>query len=217
MDSFWTTAGFGCCWTVMVDMSLLHGVKENSALGLARKSPFDFPGPRVMCTWAVCSSEWYSQDVNRGVDFQNPDEKQASVDEFRYLEVSFKRNGKRECKLGSCSGASPALLQALCQTVVAKRQLTCKAKLLILQSDFSTMIRSLTKRIRSQIQVVKMRFLDWGAGLTFCFWYRGFWEDFSIIFSNDWEELVEKFLALTGLSFLYPFSFDLIQMWPYGR
>ncbi|KAK3514114.1 hypothetical protein QTP70_005118 [Hemibagrus guttatus] len=87
------------------------------------------------------------------------------VEEFKYLGVLFMSEGRMDCEIDRWIGAAAAVLPAMCWSVVVKKELSRKAKLLIYQSIY---VPTLTyghelwvmhERIRSRIQAAEMSFL----------------------------------------------------------
>uniref|UniRef100_A0A8C6NIQ5 Reverse transcriptase domain-containing protein n=1 Tax=Nothobranchius furzeri TaxID=105023 RepID=A0A8C6NIQ5_NOTFU len=100
------------------------------------------------------------------------DEVLPQVEEFKYLGVLFTSEGKLEREIDGRIGAASAVMRALYRSVVVKRELSQKAKLLIYRSIFVPTLTYghelwvVTERTRSQIQAAEMSFLRRVAGLS---------------------------------------------------
>ncbi|XP_065817852.1 uncharacterized protein [Labrus bergylta] len=96
----------------------------------------------------------------------------SQVEEFKYLGVLFTSEGRMECEIDRRTGSASAVMQALCRTVVAKRELSLKAKLSIYRSIYITTLTYghelwvVTERMRSRIQAAEISFLRRVAGLS---------------------------------------------------
>ncbi|KAF7648618.1 hypothetical protein LDENG_00154150 [Lucifuga dentata] len=94
------------------------------------------------------------------------------MEEFKYLHLTLTSEGKMECEIDRWIGAASEVLWTLYWTVVVKRELSQKARLSIYQSVYVPILICghklwvVTERIRSQIQVVEIRFLHRVPGLT---------------------------------------------------
>ncbi|KAK3564249.1 hypothetical protein QTP86_012027 [Hemibagrus guttatus] len=92
------------------------------------------------------------------------------VEEFKYLGVMFTSEGRMDREIDRRIGAAAALMRSMYLSVVLKKELSQKAKLLIYQSIYvSTLTYShelwvMNERIRSRIQVAEMSFLCREAG-----------------------------------------------------
>lgn len=85
------------------------------------------------CTGVVCSQLWNSWDPNYHLQVWGHDSQpeKALVEEFKYLVLVHKLG--RVQKLDRWIGAASAVIWMLCQSVMVKKELTEKAKLLIYQ------------------------------------------------------------------------------------
>ena len=94
------------------------------------------------------------------------------VEEFKYLGVLFTSEGKMEREIDRRIGAASAVMRALRQSVVDKRELSQKAKLSIYRSiyvptlTYGHEVWVVTERTRSRIQAAEMSFLRRVAGLS---------------------------------------------------
>ncbi|KAK3513103.1 hypothetical protein QTP70_001397 [Hemibagrus guttatus] len=94
------------------------------------------------------------------------------VEEFKYLGVLFTSEGRMDCEIDRRIGAAAAVMRAMYRSVVVKKELSRKAKLLIYQSIYTPTLTYghevwvMTERVRSQIQVAKMSFLRRVAGCS---------------------------------------------------
>ena len=94
------------------------------------------------------------------------------LEEFKYLVVLFTSEGKMEEEIDRRIGAVSTLIWALCQSVVAKRELSQKARLSAYQSIFVPTLTYghklwvVTERTRSWVQAAEMSFLHRVAGLS---------------------------------------------------
>ncbi|KAK7915621.1 hypothetical protein WMY93_011382 [Mugilogobius chulae] len=92
------------------------------------------------------------------------------VEEFKYLGVLFTSEGRMEREIDRRIGAASAVMQSLYRTVVVKKELSRKAKLLIYRSIYVPTLTYghelwvMTERTRSRIQAVEMSFLRRVAG-----------------------------------------------------
>ena len=94
------------------------------------------------------------------------------VERFKYLGVAFTSDVKQNEELDTRVGKASAVMRALHYSVVMKRELSKKAKLLIFQTVFVPIVTYgheswvMTKRVRSQVQASEMRFLRKIEGVT---------------------------------------------------
>ncbi|KAK0140998.1 Receptor expression-enhancing protein 6 [Merluccius polli] len=94
------------------------------------------------------------------------------VKEFKYFGILFMSEGKMEREMNRRIGAASAVMRALYQTVVVKRELSRKAKLSIDQSIYVPTLTYghelwvVTERTRLRIQAAEMGFLHRVAGLS---------------------------------------------------
>ena len=100
------------------------------------------------------------------------DEVLPQVEEFKYVGVLFTSEGRKEREIDRRIGAASAVMRALHRSVVVKRELSRKAKLLIYQSIFVPTLTYghelwvVTERTRSRVQAAEMSFLRRVAGLS---------------------------------------------------
>ncbi|TWW56187.1 hypothetical protein D4764_08G0001740 [Takifugu flavidus] len=94
------------------------------------------------------------------------------VEEFNYLGVLFTSEGKMERKIDRRISAASVVMRTLHGSVVVKRELSRKAKLLIYRSIFVPTLTYghelliMTERTRSRVQAAEMSFLQRVAGLS---------------------------------------------------
>ncbi len=94
------------------------------------------------------------------------------VEEFKYLGVLFRSEGKMEREIDRWTGAASAVMQMLNQSVVVKRELSRKVKISIYRLiyiptlTFGHELWVMTERIRLLIQVAEMSFLCTVARLS---------------------------------------------------
>ncbi len=94
------------------------------------------------------------------------------VEEFKYLGVLFTSEGRMEREIDRRIGAAAAAMRSMYRSVVVKKELSLKAKLLIYRSIYVPTLTYghelwvMTKRTRSQIQAAEMSFLRKVAGRT---------------------------------------------------
>ena len=94
------------------------------------------------------------------------------VKEFKYLGVLFTSEGRMGREMDRRIGAASAVMRTLYRSVVAKRELSRKAKLSIYRSIYVPTLTYghelwvVTERTRSRIQAAEMSFLRRVAGLT---------------------------------------------------
>ncbi|KAK3530762.1 hypothetical protein QTP70_000798 [Hemibagrus guttatus] len=92
------------------------------------------------------------------------------VEEFKYLGVLFTSEGRMDCEIDRRTGAAAAVMWSMYRSVVVKKELSQKAKLLIYQSIYVPTLtydpELMTERIRSQIQAAEMSFLHRVAGCS---------------------------------------------------
>ena len=87
------------------------------------------------------------------------------LEKFKYLGVTFKSEVRQDEELDTRIGKASAVMQALHYSVILKRELSKKAKLSIFKTAFVPILTYgheswvMTKRVRSQVQASKMRFL----------------------------------------------------------
>ncbi|KAK3545823.1 hypothetical protein QTP70_015266, partial [Hemibagrus guttatus] len=87
------------------------------------------------------------------------------VEEFKYLGVLFTSEGRMDREIDRRIGAAAAVMRSMYRSVVVKKELSWKAKLLIYQSIYVPTLTYghelwvMTERVRSQIQVAEMSFL----------------------------------------------------------
>ena len=94
------------------------------------------------------------------------------VKKFKYLGVAFTSDGRQDEKLDTRIGKATAVMPALHDSVVMKRELSKKAKLSIFKAVFVPILTYdhecwvMTKRMRSQAQASEMRCLHRIEGVT---------------------------------------------------
>ena len=94
------------------------------------------------------------------------------VEKFKYLGVAFTSDGRQDKQLDTRIGKACAVMRALHSSIVMKRELLKKAKLSIFRAVFVPILTYgheswvMTKRVRSQVQASKMRFLGKIEGVT---------------------------------------------------
>ena len=94
------------------------------------------------------------------------------VEKFKYLGVAFTSDGWQDGELDTWIGKASAVMRALHYSVVIKRELSKKAKLSIFKAVFVPILTygheswGMTKRVRSQLQASKIRFLRNIEGVT---------------------------------------------------
>ena len=87
------------------------------------------------------------------------------LEKFKYLGVAFTNDGKQDEELDTRIDKACAVMRALHDSVVIKRELSKKAKLLVFKAVFVPILTYgheswvMTKRMRSQVQASKVRFL----------------------------------------------------------
>ncbi len=92
------------------------------------------------------------------------------VDEFKYLGVLFTSEGRMEREIDRRIGAASAVMRSMYQSVMVKKELSCKAKLSIYRSIYVPTLTydyelwGMTERTRSRIQAAEMSFLRRMAG-----------------------------------------------------
>ncbi|KAK3522454.1 hypothetical protein QTP86_011000 [Hemibagrus guttatus] len=92
------------------------------------------------------------------------------VEEFKYLGVLFTSEGRMDREIDRRIGAAVAVMRSMYRSVVVKKELSRKAKLLIHQSIYVPTLTYghelwvMTERIRSRIQAAKTSFLRRVAG-----------------------------------------------------
>ncbi|XDV39599.1 hypothetical protein PO909_008816 [Leuciscus waleckii] len=92
------------------------------------------------------------------------------VEEFKYLGVLFTSEGRMEREIDRQIGAASAVMRSLYRSVVVKKELSRKAKLLIYRSiyvptlTYGHELRVMTERTRSWIQAAEMSFFRRVAG-----------------------------------------------------
>ena len=94
------------------------------------------------------------------------------VEKFKYLGVAFTSDGRQDEELDTRIGKASAVMRALHNSVVMKRELSKKAKLSIFKAAFVPILiyghKSwvMTEKMRSQVQASEMRFLRRIEGVT---------------------------------------------------
>ena len=94
------------------------------------------------------------------------------VEKFKYLGVAFTSDGRQDEELNTRIGKASAVMRALHNSVVMKRELSKKAKLSIFKAVFVPILTYgheswvMTERMRSQVQASEMRFLRRIEGVT---------------------------------------------------
>ena len=94
------------------------------------------------------------------------------VEKFKYLGVAFTSDGRQDEELDTRIGKASAVMRALHDSVVMKRELSKKAKLSIFKAVFVPILTYgheswvMTERMRSQVQASEMRFLRRIEGVT---------------------------------------------------
>ena len=94
------------------------------------------------------------------------------VEKFKYFGVAFTSDGRQDEELDTRIGKANAVMRALHYSIVMKRELPKKAKLSIFKAVFVPILTYgheswvVTKRMRSQVQASKMRFLRRIEGVT---------------------------------------------------
>ncbi|KAK3510880.1 hypothetical protein QTP70_022839, partial [Hemibagrus guttatus] len=92
------------------------------------------------------------------------------VEEFKYLWVLFTSEGRMDREIDRRIGAAAAVMRSMYRSVVVKKELSRKAKLLIYQSIYVPTLTYghelwvMTERVRSRIQAAEMSFLRRVAG-----------------------------------------------------
>ncbi|KAK3521039.1 hypothetical protein QTP86_018753 [Hemibagrus guttatus] len=92
------------------------------------------------------------------------------VEEFKYLRVLFTSEGRMDREIDRQIGAAAAVMRSMYRSVVVKKELSRKAKLLIYQSIYVPTLTYghelwvMTERVRSRIQAAEMSFLRRVAG-----------------------------------------------------
>ncbi|KAK3546788.1 hypothetical protein QTP86_001940 [Hemibagrus guttatus] len=92
------------------------------------------------------------------------------VEEFKYLGVLFTSEGRMDREIDRRIGAAAAVMRSMYRSVVVKKELSWKAKLLIYQSIYVPTLTYghelwvMTERVRSWIQAAEMSFLRRVAG-----------------------------------------------------
>ncbi|KAK3561732.1 hypothetical protein QTP86_012988 [Hemibagrus guttatus] len=92
------------------------------------------------------------------------------VEEFKYLGVLFTSEGRMDREIDRRIGAAAAVMRSMYRSVVVKKELSRKAKLLIYQSIYVPTLTYghelwvMTERVRSRIQAAEMSFLRRVAG-----------------------------------------------------
>ncbi|KAK3521202.1 hypothetical protein QTP70_000769, partial [Hemibagrus guttatus] len=92
------------------------------------------------------------------------------VEEFKYLGVLFTSEGRMDREIDRRIGAAAAVMWSMYRSVVVKKELSRKAKLLIYQSIYVPTLTYghelwvMTERVRSRIQAAEMGFLRRVAG-----------------------------------------------------
>ncbi|KAK3544065.1 hypothetical protein QTP86_000871 [Hemibagrus guttatus] len=92
------------------------------------------------------------------------------VEEFKYLGVLFTSEGRMDREIDRRIGAAAAVMRSMYRSVVVKKELSQKAKLLIYQSIYAPTLTYghelwvMTERVRSRIQAAEMSFLRRVAG-----------------------------------------------------
>ena len=88
------------------------------------------------------------------------------MEKFKYLGVAFTSDEKQDKEFDVLSGKASAVMRALHHSVVLKRELSRKAKLLVFKSIFVPILIYgheswvLIENVRSQMQASEMRFLQ---------------------------------------------------------
>ena len=86
------------------------------------------------------------------------------VEKFKYLRVTFTRDGSQDEELDTRIGKASAVMRALHYSVVMKRELSKKVKLSIFKAVFVPILTYgheswvMTERVRSQVQTCEIRF-----------------------------------------------------------
>ncbi|KAK3560563.1 hypothetical protein QTP86_010899 [Hemibagrus guttatus] len=92
------------------------------------------------------------------------------VEEFKYLGILFTSEGRMDREIDRRIGAAAAVMRSMYRSVVVKKELSRKAKLLIYQSIYVPTLTYghelwvMTERVRSRIQAAEMSFLRRVAG-----------------------------------------------------
>ena len=127
------------------------------------------------------------------------------VKKFKYLGVAFTSDERQDEELDTRIGKASAVMRALHYSVVMKRELSKKAKLLIFKTVFVPILTYgheswvMTKRVRSEVQASEMRFLRKIKGVT--------------LFNKMHISEIENLLALSGyFSELKDLSLDDLAM-----
>ena len=93
------------------------------------------------------------------------------VEKFKYLGSTFASDGKWDTEINIRIGKAGAVMRELYRTIVAKRELSIRAKLAVFKAIYvPTLIYGheswvMTERMRSQVQAAEMRFLRRVAGV----------------------------------------------------
>ncbi|KAK3519713.1 hypothetical protein QTP70_002681 [Hemibagrus guttatus] len=115
------------------------------------------------------------------------------VEEFKYIGVLFTSEGRVDREIDRWIGAAAAVMRSMYRSVVVKKELSRKAKLLIYQSIYVPILTYahefwvMTERIRSRIQAAEMSLLHRVVGRSFRDRVRS---------SVTWEELGVELLLL---------------------
>ena len=102
------------------------------------------------------------------------------VEKFKYLGVAFTSDGRQDKELDTRIAKASAVMRALHNSVVMKRELSKKAKLSIFKAVFVPILTYgheswvTTERMRSQVQASEMRFLRRMEGVTLFNKVRGY-------------------------------------------
>ncbi|KAK3506157.1 hypothetical protein QTP70_018390, partial [Hemibagrus guttatus] len=92
------------------------------------------------------------------------------VEEFKYLRVLFTSEGRMDREIDRRIGAAAAVMRSMYRSVVVKKELSQKVKLLIYQSIYAPTLTYghelwvMTERVRSRIQAAEISFLRRVAG-----------------------------------------------------
>ena len=76
------------------------------------------------------------------------------VEKFKYLGVEFSDDARQDCEIGRCIGSASAILRSLYRSVVAKREVSRRARMIFKAVYRPTLIHGheqwvMTERIRS--------------------------------------------------------------------
>ena len=97
--------------------------------------------------------------------FQTNEVTFQQTEKFKYLGVTFSRDGRQDNELDTRIGKANAVMRQLCRSIVLKRDLCTKAMLSVFRSIFVSILTYghecwvMTERVRSRVQAAEMGFL----------------------------------------------------------